>query len=88
MHQLERMLVLLDTHHINEFKQYDKKYILNHQSYDKTLGAVSDKNKRDQVGEFYLIDPKGHIVMYYTGDTPPKGILKDLKKLMRATAQV
>lgn len=82
-HQLERMLVLLDHHYLNEFKQYDKKYHLDSQAYYKTLSMVTHKNKRDQVGEFYLIDPKGYIVMYYTGDTPAKGILKDLKKLMR-----
>ena len=57
-----------------------KQYLLDSQSYSKTLGAIGDKAKRDEVGEFYLIDPKGHIVMYYMGNTPPKGILKDLRK--------
>lgn len=83
--RLERMLVLLETNKINEFTNYDKKYSLDTKSYQKTLSTIGDKTKRDEVGEFYLIDPKGHIMMYYTGDTPPKGILKDLNKLMKAS---
>lgn len=31
----------------------------------------------------YVIDPLGNWVMYYTPDDPPKGWLKDLKKLLR-----
>ena len=83
--RLQRMLVLCDHHNKEDFKTYDKKYRLEAQSYIDTLGSVGDKAKRDEVGEFYLIDPKGHIMMYYTGDTPPKGILKDLNKLMKAS---
>ncbi len=83
--RLERMLVLLAHNKINEFTQYDKKYLLDMRSYEKTLSTIGDKTKRDAVGEFYLIDPKGHIMMYYTGDTPAKGILKDLNKLMKAS---
>lgn len=85
--QLERMLVLLEMHSIDEFKAYDKKYKLDTLSYESTLGQIGDKSRRDKVGEFYVIDPRGHIMMYYTGDTPPKGILKDLKKLMKTTSR-
>lgn len=83
--RLERMLVLLDFHKIEDFKTYNKKYSLRTESYSQTLGSIGDKAKRDEVGEFYIIDPKGHIMMYYTGNTPPKGILKDLNKLMKAS---
>lgn len=83
--RLERMLVLLEDNKISDFTKYDKKYSLETKSYQKTLSTIGDKTKRNAVGEFYIIDPKGHIMMYYTGDTPPKGILKDLNKLMKAS---
>jgi len=83
--RLERMLVLLENHQMNEFANYDKKYLLEAKAYENTLSSISNKTKRDTVGEFYIIDPQGNIMMYYTGDTPPKGILKDLNKLMKVS---
>ncbi len=36
-------------------------------------------------GNIYLIDPLGNWVMYYLPSDPPKGMLKDLKKLLRVS---
>ena len=33
----------------------------------------------------YIIDPMGNLMMSYAPDTPPRGILKDIKKLLRAS---
>ena len=34
---------------------------------------------------FYISDPLGNLMMSYPADINPKGILKDLKKLLRAS---
>jgi len=31
----------------------------------------------------YLVDPRGYLMMYYPPDAAPKGMLKDLKKLLK-----
>lgn len=36
-------------------------------------------------GNIYVIDPLGNWVMYYLANDPPKGMLKDLKKLLRVS---
>ena len=36
-------------------------------------------------GRLYLIDPLGNLMMYYPFDADPSGMLKDLRKLLRAT---
>jgi hypothetical protein len=33
--------------------------------------------------QVYLLDPLGNWLMYYRAEDPPRGILKDLKKLLR-----
>lgn len=37
-------------------------------------------------GRTYILDPLGNWVLYYTPDDPPKGMLKDLKKLLRLSS--
>ena len=31
----------------------------------------------------YIVDPRGFLMMSYTPDTDPAGIIKDLKRLLR-----
>lgn len=37
----------------------------------------------DDVQRFYLIDPLGNLMMAYEPGVPPKGVLKDLRKLLK-----
>lgn len=34
-------------------------------------------------GRIYLVDPRGHLMMYYEPDADPIGILKDLRRLLK-----
>jgi hypothetical protein len=34
----------------------------------------------------YLIDPLGNLMMSYAGDAAPKGILEDMKRLLRLSS--
>ena len=36
-----------------------------------------------QRGRIYLVDPLGNLMMSYSPDAPPKGLLEDLKKLLK-----
>lgn len=36
-----------------------------------------------QRGRIYLVDPLGNLMMSYAPDAPPKGLLEDLKKLLK-----
>lgn len=37
----------------------------------------------DPAGRIYLIDPLGNLVLHYGPGAPPKGLLEDLKKLLK-----
>jgi len=37
----------------------------------------------DAAGRSYLVDPLGNLMMSYPADAAPKGMLKDLKRLLR-----
>jgi cytochrome oxidase Cu insertion factor (SCO1/SenC/PrrC family) len=37
----------------------------------------------EQSGRVYIVDPLGNLMMSYPPDAPPKGMLEDLKKLLR-----
>lgn len=49
------------------------------------LGAYSQSIKREQYGELFLVDPKGHIMMHYDANVPVKDVLTDVKRLLRVS---
>jgi len=55
---------------------------IDERQFESLLGSVSHSLLREQQGEFYIIDPNGYIMMHYAADSDPKGILKDLKRLL------
>lgn len=40
---------------------------------------------RETLGEIYIIDPLGNVMMHYSPEIEPKGILSDLKRLLRVS---
>jgi hypothetical protein len=34
----------------------------------------------------YVIDPLGNLMMFYAADTKPKGMLEDMKRLLRLSS--
>ena len=51
----------------------------------ETFPADSSLNSAGaaQSGRIYLVDPLGNLMMSYAPDAPPKGLLEDLKKLLK-----
>lgn len=44
--------------------------------------VIDDIKVRD-AGRVYIVDPFGNLMMYYPPDADPRGLLKDLKKLLK-----
>ncbi len=53
--------------------------------YDILFNQISNSDARETVGEVYIIDPKGNIMMHYDADIEAKAILSDLKRLLRVS---
>ena len=93
-HSLRVQKVLfLTNQHPGELSKLLIKYVgqqvINTDSVD--LDALLDKFRSEKVinptkaGHIYISDPLGNLMMSYPSDINPKGILKDLKKLLRAS---
>jgi len=71
------------------FIKYAGQQVINTDSVD--LDALLDKFRSEKVinptkaGHIYISDPLGNLMMSYPSGINPKGILKDLKKLLRAS---
>ena len=71
------------------FINYAGQQVINTDSVD--LDTLLDKFRSEKVinptkaGHIYIADPLGNLMMSYPSDINPKGILKDLKKLLRAS---
>lgn len=53
------------------------------ETFDQYLPNTVISASRDTLGEFFILDPLGNMMMHHEGDEPPKGILADIKKLIR-----
>lgn len=60
-----------------------KQMILSEASFTEHLKSLGDPVEQVEVGTFYIVDPLGNLMMTYPGDIQHKGILKDLKKLLK-----
>jgi hypothetical protein len=49
------------------------------------LHAKTPKKLALPEGSLYLVDPLGNIIMYYAPDVAPKGILKDLVRVLKVS---
>ena len=90
--RVQKVLFLTNQHssELSElFINYAGQQIISSDSVD--LDALLDKFRSEKViyptkaGHIYISDPLGNLTMSYPSDINPKGILKDLKKLLRAS---
>lgn len=49
----------------------------------KKLSTEAEAKKQLKAGHIYLVDPNGNMMMQYDRDATSKGMLKDIKKLLR-----
>jgi hypothetical protein len=50
---------------------------------DEPLLALLPSAAAQDSGRVYLIDPLGNLMMFYAADAKPKGMLEDMKRLLR-----
>ena len=89
--RVQKVLFLIDQD-INElsslFKNYKGQQIINTNAID-TDNLLEKFNLKDadllRSQRIYISDPLGNLMMSYPSDINPKGILKDLKKLLRTS---
>jgi hypothetical protein len=48
--------------------------------------AADGSNTTAPAPRVYLIDPLGNLMMSYAADAPPKGMLEDMKRLLRLSS--
>lgn len=73
-----------DKYISEHYPEFDRLQI-DEQNFAKLFGKVSNSNDRAMLGEIYIIDPMGNLMMQYSADTQAKGILSDLKRLLTAS---
>ena len=54
-------------------------------SGDGPLGLAGSDARLGRAGHYYLIDPLGNLFMSYSPEVNPVGIIKDIRRLMRAS---
>ena len=89
-HRLER--IFLADHHCPDVRC--EQYVSTHypdmlnvrmepSAFEKLFANISHPAEREVIGELYIIDPKGHIMMHYSADIESKSVLADLKRLLK-----
>ncbi len=82
MDRVQRVLVISSAaagHSAEKLKAYDTGVVVIAAAprWFSTAGFVHTE------AEIYLVDPRGNVVMSYTGQTDPSGLISDLERLLR-----
>ncbi len=91
-HRLERLFLahprcaqsVCETY-LNENYPDMLRFTLLPKDYDILFNQISNSNARETVGEIYIIDPKGNIMMHYDADMEAKAMLSDVKRLLKVS---
>lgn len=51
--------------------------------FNHIFAGISHHFDREMVGEVFIIDPKGNLMMHYAADTQARSMLSDVKRLLR-----
>lgn len=49
----------------------------------ETRAQFQGENFDTRGGQFFLVDPLGNLMMFYSADAEPRGVLRDLQKLLK-----
>jgi len=77
-------LVLTDSDEVLEYEEEYKgqKVVKDPEEYDRLMNKFGEIENFD-ANDIYLIDPYGFIMMRYDRDMNPKGIIKDVERLIK-----
>ena len=77
-------LVLTDSDEVLEYEEEYKgqKVVKDPEEYDRLMNKFGEIENFD-ANDIYLIDPYGFIMMHYDRSMNPKGIIKDVERLIK-----
>jgi cytochrome oxidase Cu insertion factor (SCO1/SenC/PrrC family) len=87
MHRIQRVAIINEGDE-SVFSDYLSKnfpgqhYVHKDDLSEKFIYQFQDQNVNDKMAVF-LIDPRGFLMMRYSGDAEPSGIIRDLSRLLR-----
>src|SRR5579872_7173928 len=68
-------------HYINNFYPDMLNVKMQQQDFHKIFTPISNPTDREILGELYIVDPKGNIMMRYSPEIEARDVLSDLKRL-------
>jgi len=71
--------------YLNEFYPDMLRVQLQTQPFEALFREHSALKHNEMIGNLFILDPQGNIMMHYSPEQHPKDILTDLKKLLRAS---
>lgn len=88
--RIERGLVTLATgtnfnHWVNQNYPGMRHFIISPQSLALNPPSGDNKSIALTKSSLYLVDPHGNVMMFYAQDAAPKGILKDLERVLKVS---
>ena len=86
--RFSRMIIHFNTPNAEFAQLIEQQYPHARHAYAKravVLKAFAPVSSSIDQNEVYIMDPIGNIIMRYTAESPPKGMLKDMKKLLKAS---
>lgn len=89
-HRVQRVLLVL--HGLDDvnpvvFESYSGQWLLTIDSKEQDIFLakfkLSEEDRPEKSRRLYLVDPNGNLMMSYPFDSEPRGIIQDLKKLLK-----
>lgn len=92
INRVQRVMFVYPTLRANlaeKFENYAGQWVVGDAELDREAlyqaFIVAEGDIPLQENRLYIVDPLGNLMMYYSADTDPKGIIRDLAKLIRAS---
>ena len=90
-HRVQRVLLVTGNGYPPKkiFNEYEGQWLVNKETIniDSLLNnfRLTEKDQPEKMQRLYIVDPLGNLMMSYPGTAEPRGIIKDLKKLLKTS---
>jgi cytochrome oxidase Cu insertion factor (SCO1/SenC/PrrC family) len=87
--RVRRVVMIIDSQKPLHFKTgatlsaETPEYGLSHQQYTQFLNHTKGADMMNQQGGLFIVDPNGNAMLYYPPMFPPKGVLEDMKHVLK-----
>lgn len=71
--------------YLSEFYPDLTRVTLSNADFNQTFALSASSQTADTLGQIYIIDPLGNIILHYSPEDEPRGILSDLKRLLKVS---